>query len=83
MRLSRPCCTVGYTGTAIPQAGVGLRGRQPAPAPAASGAVIRLTLGGLGLMLLGGIAYALSKRRKLAAACPRAARRGCYGPGRW
>ena len=39
-----------------------------APAPAASGRVIRLTLGGLGLLLLGGIAYALSKRRKLAAA---------------
>jgi len=29
---------------------------------------MRLTLGGLGLLLLGGIAYALSKRRKLAAA---------------
>ena len=39
-----------------------------APAPAAGGRVIRLTLGGLGLLLLGGIAYALSKRRKLAAA---------------
>ena len=39
-----------------------------APAPAAGGRVIRLTLGGLGLLLLGGIAYALSKRRRLAAA---------------
>ena len=39
-----------------------------APAPAAGGRVIRLTLGGLGLLLLGGIAYTLSKRRRLAAA---------------
>ncbi len=39
-----------------------------APAPAASGRVIRLAVGALGLLLLGGIAYALSKRRRLAAA---------------
>ena len=39
-----------------------------AAAPAASGRVIRLALGGLGLLLLGGIAYALSRRRRLAAA---------------
>ncbi len=39
-----------------------------APAPVASGRVIRLTLGGLGLLLLGGLAYTLSRRRRLAAA---------------
>jgi hypothetical protein len=39
-----------------------------APAPAMGGRVMRLTLGGLGLLLLGGVAYQLSKRRKVAAA---------------
>jgi len=39
-----------------------------APAPALGGRAMRLTLGGLGLLLLGGVAYQLSKRRKLAAA---------------
>jgi hypothetical protein len=39
-----------------------------APAPGGGGRMMRLTLGGLGLLLLGGIAYQLSKRRKLAAA---------------
>jgi hypothetical protein len=39
-----------------------------AAAPAGSGRAMRLTLGGLGLLLLGGVAYQLSKRRKLAAA---------------
>jgi len=37
-----------------------------APAPALSGRGLRLTLGGLGLLLLGGVAYQLGRRRKLA-----------------
>jgi hypothetical protein len=39
-----------------------------APGPGAGGRTMRLTLGGLGLLVLGGVAYQLSKRRKLAAA---------------
>ena len=38
-----------------------------APPPALSGAALRLTLGGLGLAVLGGIGYQLSRRRRLAA----------------
>jgi hypothetical protein len=39
-----------------------------AAAPPVSGRTIRLTLGGLGLLLLGGIAYLLSRRRRKQAA---------------
>jgi hypothetical protein len=35
-----------------------------APSPALGGPALRLTLGGLGLLLLGGLAYLLSRRRR-------------------
>ena len=39
-----------------------------AAAPPVSGATIRLTLGGVGLLVLGGIAYLLTRRRRKMAA---------------
>ena len=39
-----------------------------APAPVLGGPALRLTLGGLGLLLLGGLAYLLSRRARRRAA---------------